>query len=120
MAPAKEGQPAQQVTGLLTLLELIVERWQKAPDELLAAGDQMAEYLKRELGKAAVAPQPLEKDVVDSAASALADQFDDAVRRLWLQCVQSAAAKVSLSRRTCSSCSSVPGGRLTATNSGCS
>ncbi|HET6881927.1 MAG TPA: thioredoxin domain-containing protein [Pirellulales bacterium] len=77
MAPAKEGQPAQQVTGLLTLLGLIVERWQKAPDEVLAAGDQMAEFLKRELGKDAIAPQPLDDDVVASATSALADQFDD-------------------------------------------
>ncbi|HVX11206.1 MAG TPA: thioredoxin domain-containing protein [Pirellulales bacterium] len=77
ITPAAEGQPAQRVTGFLTLLKLVVDRWQQAPDELLTIGDQMADYLKRELGKDALVPQAVEADIAEAATAALADQFDE-------------------------------------------
>ena len=76
IAPAAGAGPAQRVTGLLTLLTLVAERWQKAPDELTTVGDQLADYLRRELGKQALAPQALEDGVVQAAVAALADQYD--------------------------------------------
>jgi uncharacterized protein len=71
-----EGQPPQRVTGLLTLLALVAERWQKAPDELIGVGDQLADHLKRELAREAIAPQEIEPQIADEAVAALAEQFD--------------------------------------------
>jgi uncharacterized protein YyaL (SSP411 family) len=71
-----EDQPPQRVTGLLTILALVAERWQKAPDEFNAFGDKLADHLKRELGKDALVPQEIDADIADTAVAALAEQFD--------------------------------------------
>lgn len=76
LAPAADGQPAQRATGLLTLLALVADRWQKAPDELTDAGAKLADYLKRELGREALAPQAVEPGIAEAAVAALADQYD--------------------------------------------
>jgi uncharacterized protein len=76
MAVAAEGQPPQRVTGLLTLLGLVDRQWRKAPDELNRVGNEMADYLKRELGKEALAPEAMEPGIGKAAVAALADQYD--------------------------------------------
>ncbi|HWB12396.1 MAG TPA: thioredoxin domain-containing protein [Pirellulales bacterium] len=71
-----EDEPPQRVTGLLTLLALVDERWRTAPDELLAVGDQLADYLKRELGKEGLAPEKIDPQIAESAVAALGEQYD--------------------------------------------
>lgn len=77
VAPADGERPAQRATGLLTLLALVTQRWEKSPDELQAAGDQMADFLKRELRREALAPQAIEAGIADATTAALAEQFDE-------------------------------------------
>ncbi|HEV3343440.1 MAG TPA: thioredoxin domain-containing protein [Pirellulales bacterium] len=71
-----EGEPPQRVTGLLTLLALVADRWQTAPDELSGLGDQLADHLKRELGKESLVPQEIDGQIAESAVAALAEQYD--------------------------------------------
>ncbi len=71
-----EGEPPQRVTGLLTLLGLVADRWRTAPEELSGVGDQLADHLKRELGKESLVPEEIDPKIAESAVAALAEQYD--------------------------------------------
>jgi uncharacterized protein YyaL (SSP411 family) len=71
-----EDEPPQRVTGLLTLLALVAERWRTAPDELSGVGDQLADHLKRELGKESLVPEEIDPQIGELAVAALAEQYD--------------------------------------------
>jgi uncharacterized protein YyaL (SSP411 family) len=56
-APA--GEPPARMTGLLTVLTAIVDKWKETPDELREVGTRLAEVVRRRLAQLALAPMPL-------------------------------------------------------------
>jgi uncharacterized protein YyaL (SSP411 family) len=66
----------QQVTGLLTLVKLVVNSWKKNPQEIRAYADQVAAAVKRGL-RQRIAPQaPVAADTTAKTIAALAEEFD--------------------------------------------
>jgi uncharacterized protein YyaL (SSP411 family) len=74
-----EGTPAEKrpVTGFLTLLKLIVERWQSKPEELTEYGDQLSRAVKRSLGSRTLAPaEPPGNEMFEALLGELRDRYD--------------------------------------------
>ena len=79
--PAAEGQEdageKRAVTGFLTLIKLVEDRWQQAPDELNRVGGEVAAAVKRTLARRSLAaPEPLDKKLGDVVLAELAAQYD--------------------------------------------
>ncbi|HUY36807.1 MAG TPA: thioredoxin domain-containing protein [Pirellulales bacterium] len=76
----RDGTPAEtrRVTGFLTLLKLIAERWKEKPGELSDAGDQLAAAVKRSLGgRAPIHAEPPGDELFDALLGELADRYDE-------------------------------------------
>ncbi|HEV3003376.1 MAG TPA: thioredoxin domain-containing protein [Pirellulales bacterium] len=74
-----DGTPAEKrpVTGFLTLLKVIAERWNEKPDELTGYGDELAAAVKRSLGNRALAPaEPPGEAIFDTLLGELSDRYD--------------------------------------------
>ncbi len=78
IAPSKSSPQGskQKVTGLLPFVQMIVDAWQKNPQELQDYSGQVASAVRRSLRQRALAPAPLDKDLQARALAQLAEQFD--------------------------------------------
>ncbi|HUY89181.1 MAG TPA: thioredoxin domain-containing protein [Pirellulales bacterium] len=68
----------RMVTGFLTLIKLVEDRWQQAPDELNRVGGEVAAAVKRTLARRSLAgADPLDKNLGDVVLAELAAQYDE-------------------------------------------
>lgn len=74
--PGAEAPQKQKITGLLTLLALIDDAWQKTPDDLLKASDALAAHVKRTLSRQSLAAAEVADDLGDQVLAGLAEQYD--------------------------------------------
>jgi hypothetical protein len=73
--PARDGDRGAR-NGFLTVLRVLRERYRKDPSQMAAAGQQMADRIREELGTSAESSGAPKPEVLDSAASAYSSQFD--------------------------------------------
>ena len=72
-----EGAERPKLTGLMTLLEAVVEKWKTAPDEVRAGGKQLADFVRRSLARRSLEAAALpDAKLLDEVASQLTDQYD--------------------------------------------
>ncbi|MBI2825552.1 MAG: thioredoxin domain-containing protein [Planctomycetia bacterium] len=77
--PPSKNVPAgakQQVTGLVTFVNLVNDSWQKNPREVADYAGQVAAAVSRSLQKRAAVPTPLPADAAAKTLSAIGDEFD--------------------------------------------
>ncbi|HEY2839544.1 MAG TPA: thioredoxin domain-containing protein [Pirellulales bacterium] len=73
--PPPADQP-QKVTGLITLLKLLRETWDKEPREVRAHGENVAAAVKRALRRSSLAPDPLPASLLTETLAGIADEYD--------------------------------------------
>ena len=79
--PPAEGEDnageKRVVTGFLTLIKLVQNRWEESPEELTRVGGEVAAALKRTLSRRALAAaEPLDVKLGDTVLAELAAQYD--------------------------------------------
>jgi len=73
--PPKADEP-QKVTGLLTLLGMLREAWEKEPREVRAHGENVAAAVKRALRRSSLAPAPLPASLLSDTLEGIAEEYD--------------------------------------------
>jgi len=80
-APPDEDGAAREkraVTGFLTVVKLVQDRWEQAPDELTRVGGEVAAAVKRTLRRRSLADvQPPDENLGDVVLAELAAQYDE-------------------------------------------
>ncbi len=68
----------RKVTGFLTVIKLVHDRWAESPEELTRAGDEVAAAVKRSLSRRALAGAgPIPADIGAQVMAQFAEQFDE-------------------------------------------
>jgi len=73
--PPPANEPQKQ-TGLLTLLNMLREAWDKEPREVREHGENVAAAVKRTLRRSSLAPTPLPESLLKETLKDIADEFD--------------------------------------------
>ena len=78
--PDEDGAAGEKraVTGFLTVVKLVQDRWEQAPDELTRVGGEVAAAVKRTLRRRSLADvQPPDENLGDVVLAELAAQYDE-------------------------------------------
>jgi uncharacterized protein YyaL (SSP411 family) len=77
-AEGADGAPGEprKVTGFLTVIKLVHDRWAEAPDELSRASEAVSAAVKRSLSRRMLAAGPIPADLQQQVMAQFAEQFD--------------------------------------------
>jgi uncharacterized protein YyaL (SSP411 family) len=74
--PAPPANQPQKQTGLLTLLNMLREAWEKEPRQVREHGENVATAVKRALRRSSLASAPLPASLLKETLAAIAEEFD--------------------------------------------